>query len=70
MTPHERAEKLCQEAERLGLDGPTEGMIADAISSAEHETYQEISKNFRAIGYPSMSQSVDNWLQRKYDTNE
>lgn len=33
----ERAHRLCIEAARLGLDAPTEGMIAEAIHTAENE---------------------------------
>lgn len=35
MNAHERAAHLFIEAEKLGLDAPTEGMVADAIHDAE-----------------------------------
>jgi len=38
MTPGQRAERLVLAAGRMGLDGPTEDMIAMAIADAEFDT--------------------------------
>lgn len=38
LTAFERAERLCRRAEELGLDAPSEGMIAESIWTAECET--------------------------------
>lgn len=35
MNAHERAEYLFKQAEKLGLDAPTESMVADAINDAQ-----------------------------------
>lgn len=35
MNAHERAEHLFKRAEKLGMDAPTEGMVAEAIHDAE-----------------------------------
>ena len=37
LRPFERAKRLFDEAERLGLQGPTEDMIAEAINTAQSE---------------------------------
>ncbi len=42
MNAHKRAANLYIEAEKLGMDAPSEGMIADAINSAEHNCYMDI----------------------------
>ncbi len=44
MSAHERAEHLCKEAERLGLDGPTEGMVSDAFADLEFNHQQETKR--------------------------
>jgi predicted RNase H-like nuclease (RuvC/YqgF family) len=41
MNAHERADMLCREAEKLGLDNPTEGMISDAFADMEFNFAQE-----------------------------
>jgi len=38
LRPSERAARLCAEAKKMGLAGPTEGMIAAAICNAELDT--------------------------------
>lgn len=42
MNAHERARHTCEQAERMGLDAPTEGMISDAIGDAESNVVNEI----------------------------
>lgn len=37
MNAHQRAERLCREAEKEGLDAPTQDMISDAIHNAEQD---------------------------------
>ncbi len=34
----ERTDRLFKLAEKLGMDGPSEGLIADAINDAEYDT--------------------------------
>lgn len=43
MNAHERAEHLCREAERIGLDGPTESMVSDAFSDMEFNHAQAMA---------------------------
>jgi hypothetical protein len=50
--PNARAAALCIEAQKLGLDAPTEGMIGDAINTA-------ISEVLMWVGGP--------WHERYYD---
>ncbi len=38
LRPHERAERLFKEAEKLGMDAPTEAMVAEAIFDHEGDT--------------------------------
>jgi hypothetical protein len=37
LDPHARAQLLFDEAQKLGLDAPTEDMVAEAINTAESE---------------------------------
>ncbi|MBT4814343.1 MAG: hypothetical protein HON70_01515 [Lentisphaerae bacterium] len=37
LTPQQRAEALFDQAEKLGLDAPTEDMVAEAINMAQGE---------------------------------
>jgi hypothetical protein len=58
MTNHERAKRLCEEAEGQGLDAPTESMIADAIHDAEED---------RVSDFIVWLLSVDEKLAKRYE---
>lgn len=58
MTNHERAKRLCEEAESQGMDSPSESMIADAIHDAEED---------RVSGFIIWLFSIDEKLAKRYE---
>lgn len=52
MNAHERAEWLYKKAEKLGMDAPSEGMIAEAIHDAECNALN-FPHRVNALGKPS-----------------
>lgn len=43
MNAHQRARRLMEDAEKLGCDTPTEGMIAEAIHNAECDAFNDFA---------------------------
>ena len=52
MNAHERAEYLFKKAEKLGMDAPSEGMVAEAIHDAECDALN-FPHRVNALGKPS-----------------
>lgn len=52
MNAHERAERLYKRAEKIGLDAPTDSMIAEAIHDAECDALN-FPHRVNALGKPS-----------------
>ena len=70
MNEHKRAEKLCIEAEKLGMDGPSEGMIATAIMHAVSERTLEIEIEIEQEGYRDAARAVRRWYKLKHMEEE
>jgi hypothetical protein len=64
MNAHKRAEHLFIQAEKLGLDAPSEGMVADALNEAMIYQRQDIVMALRGK-YPEAAQALENWLDLK-----
>lgn len=71
MTTHERAENLFIEAERLGMDRPSEGMIANAFCDVEANTWNEIIYELIEGGFERAAKYLENMAElKKLDEQE
>ena len=66
MDEHKRAEKLCIEAEKLGLDAPTEAMIAEEIMHAISEQRLDIELSLEQAGFKDAANALHRWQKLKY----
>lgn len=65
MIPSHRAEKLFDEASRLGLDGPTEDMVAEAIADAEYNIDMEHVCALQGVGLTSAADYLEKLALRR-----
>jgi cytochrome c-type biogenesis protein CcmH/NrfG len=71
MNAHERAAHLYDEAKKLGLDAPTEDMIADALRLAEDNVETDIVYGLKEGGFTKAAKAIANWRElRKSKANE
>ena len=70
MDEHKRAERLCIEAEKLCMDGPSESMISLEIMHAVSERQLEIEITLEQEGFKDAARAVRRWYKLKDMENE
>ena len=63
MNSHERAARLMVEAEKLGCDTPTEGMIAEAIHDAVEDALNQMGFQLNIRGFDKARDAMVRWRQ-------
>ena len=61
MDANERTEKLFIEAEKLGMDAPSENMVADAIACAVSQERLEIEISLEQAGFKDAARALHRW---------
>jgi isopentenyl diphosphate isomerase/L-lactate dehydrogenase-like FMN-dependent dehydrogenase len=62
MNVHKIAENLFKRAESLGLDAPTEDMVAECLGEFEANLYNEIDYELTSNGMHDASKHIQNLL--------
>jgi len=65
MNAHEYARHLCEKADKLGLEAPTVGMIAEAIHNAECNTRDYCIAVLRANKMHAAAKEIEDNYKRK-----
>jgi CTP:molybdopterin cytidylyltransferase MocA len=70
LNAHQRAAILCRRAEKLGLDAPTETMIADALNDAASNAVQDFIVWMASNGLEGSAEHFEKLLEASNNPTE
>ena len=66
MNAYERAHRLFEKAEELGMDAPSESMVAEELMHAESDVWTEIAITLRQTDFKEAARAVERWDELRH----